>query len=64
MNFIRERIAKRPKDLCRIVEEVFEVTERTVIYTPRYKLLFRWVKTGEEKILVLDAVTAKRIKQF
>ena len=64
VNFIKERIAKRPKDMCRIVEEIFEVTERTVIYCPRYKLLFRWVKTGEEKILVLDAVTAKRIKQF
>jgi len=61
VNFIRERIAKRPKDISRIVEEVFDVTERSVIYTPRYKLLFRWMKTGEEKILVLDGVTAKRI---
>jgi len=64
VNFIKERIAKCPKDMCRIVEEIFEVTERTVIYCPRYKLLFRWVKTGEERILVLDAVTAERIKQF
>ena len=63
VNFLKEKIAKRPKDMCRIVEEIFEVTERTVIYTPRYKLLFRWVKTGEEKILVLDAVTAERVKQ-
>lgn len=62
VNLIKERIAKRPKDLCRIVEEIFEVTERTVIYCPRYKLLFRWVETGEEKILVLDAVTAERVK--
>ena len=63
VNSIKERIAIRPKDMCRIVEEIFEVTERTVIYCPRYKLLFRWVKTGEERILVLDAVTAERIKQ-
>jgi hypothetical protein len=62
VNFIKERIAKRPKDISRIVEEIFEVTERTVIYCPRYKLLFRWVKTGEEKILVLNAVTAERVK--
>jgi hypothetical protein len=62
VNFIKERIAKRPKDLCRIVEEIFEVTERTVIYCPRYKLLFRWVKTGEERLLVLDAVTAEGVK--
>jgi hypothetical protein len=50
--------------MCQIVEEVFEVTERTVIYCPRYKLLFRHVKTREEKTLVLDAVTAKRIKKL
>ena len=64
INFIKERIAKRPKDVQKIVEEIFEVTERTVIYCPRYKLLFRWVKTGEEKILVLDAVTAEKVKQL
>jgi hypothetical protein len=64
VNFIKERIAKRPKDISRTVEESFEVTERTVIYCPRYKLLFRWAKTGEEKILVLDAVTAERVKQL
>ena len=61
VNFIKERIVKHPKDMFQIVDEIFEVTERTVIYCPRYKLLFRWTKTGEEKILVLDAVTAERV---
>jgi hypothetical protein len=62
VDFLKERIAKHPKDMCRILEENFEVTERKVIYAPRYKLLFRWVETGEEKILVLDAVTAKKVE--
>jgi hypothetical protein len=61
VNFVRERIAKRPKELCRIVQEIFEISDRSVIYTPRYKLLFRNVNTGEEKILLLDGVTSKRI---
>jgi len=61
VDFLRERIAKRPKDISRIVEEVFEVNDRSVIYTPRFKLLFRNVKTWEEKVLVLDGVTSKRI---
>ena len=61
VNFVKDRIAKRPKDMCRIVEEIFDVTERSVIYTPRYRLLFRNVKTGEEKVLVLDGITARRI---
>ena len=64
VTFLKERIAKRPKDIARILEENFEVTERTVIYVPRYKLLFRWEKTGEEKTLVLDAVTAEKVEQF
>ncbi len=62
VNFIKERIAKRPKDISTIVEEKFEVTERKVIYCPRYRLLFKWVKTGEERTLVLDAITAERVK--
>ena len=62
VNFIRERIARRPKDVCEIMEEIFEVTERAVIYLPRYKLLFRWVKTGEERSLILDAITAEKAK--
>jgi len=61
VNIIKQRIAKRPADVSRIVEEVFEITERSVIYTPRFKLLFRNVKTGEEKILVLDGVTSEKI---
>jgi hypothetical protein len=63
VNFLKERIAKRPKDISTIIEENFEVTERTVIYCPRYKLLFRWTKTGEEKTLVLDAITAEKVRQ-
>ena len=61
VNFVRERIAKRPKDMSRIVEEVFEITDRSVIYTPRFKLLFKNVKTGEEKVLVLDGITSRKI---
>jgi hypothetical protein len=61
VNFVRERIATRPKDVNRIVEEIFEITDRSLIYTPRFKLRFKNVKTGEEKVMVLDGVTSKRI---
>ncbi len=61
VNIVKERIAKRPADLSRIIEEVFEISERSVIYTPRFKLLFRNVKTGEEKVLVLDGITSEKI---
>ena len=61
VDFVKGRIVKRPENISRIVEEVFEITERSVIYTPRFKLKFRNPKTGEEKVLVLDGVTQKRI---
>jgi hypothetical protein len=63
VDFVKDKIVKRPKDISRVMEEVFEVTERTVVYCPRYRLLFRWMKTGEERTLVLDAITAQRIKK-
>jgi hypothetical protein len=61
VNFVRERIAKRPKDISRIVEEIFEITDRSVIYTPRFKLRFKNVKTGEEKVMILDGITSRKI---
>ena len=61
VNFVRERIATRPKDVNRIVEEVFEITDRSLIYTPRFKLRFKNMKTGEEKVMVLDGVTSKKL---
>lgn len=63
LDVIRSRIIKRPKDIKRLVNELFEVSERVVIYTPRFRVLYRNVKTGEEKAIELDGVTAKRIKQ-
>lgn len=61
VNLLRNKIARRPKDLSKIIKEVFEVIERTVIYTPRFKLRYRNVKTNEEKLLILDGVTSQKI---
>ena len=59
---VRARIARRPEDISRIVEEIFEVTERTVIYAPRFRVAFKNTSTGEEKALVIDGVSSKRIQ--
>ncbi len=63
VDFVRDRLVKRPNDIKRIVNEIFEVAERVVIYTPRFKLLYKNVKTGEEKALEFDGVTSNRIQQ-
>jgi hypothetical protein len=63
VDIIRSRIVKRPKDIKRIVHELFEVDERVLIYTPIYEILLINVKTGEEKAIEFDGVTSKRIRQ-
>lgn len=63
LDFIRSKIVNRPKDINRLVNELFEVDERVVIYTPRFRVLYRNAKTGEEKALEFDGVTAERIQQ-
>jgi hypothetical protein len=63
LEIIRSRIVQRPKDINRLVNELFEVGERVVIYAPRFKVLYRNVKTGEEKTAEFDGVNAQRIQQ-
>ena len=61
VDLVRAKIALRPENISRIVEEVFEVTERTVIYAPRFSVVFKNTRTNEEKALVIDGVSSKRI---
>lgn len=62
LNALRSRIAPRPKDISRLVAELFEVDERAVIYTPRFKVQFKDLTTGKEKVVVFDGVTSERIR--
>ncbi len=61
VNIVREKLINRPKNLSRIVEEVFEVSERVVIYAPRFKLTYVNSGNYKEKSVVFDGVTSKRI---
>jgi hypothetical protein len=61
LDIIRSRILKRPNDINRLVSEIFEIDERVVIYAPRFRLSYRRVKSGEERTVEFDGVTAKRI---
>jgi hypothetical protein len=62
IDIIRSRVFKRPKDINRVVTELFEVTERAIIYTPRFRVLYTNVKTSEMKAVEFDGVTAQRIQ--
>jgi hypothetical protein len=63
VDILRSRIVKRPENIKRIVHELFEVDERALIYTPIYEVLFKNVKTDEEKAIELDGITSNRIQQ-
>jgi hypothetical protein len=61
LSIIRTRIQKRPVDISWIANEVFEVDERLVVYAPRFRVLFKHVKSGKERVAEFDGVTGKLI---
>ncbi len=61
VDLVKAKIAIRPGNISRIVEEVFDVTERTVIYAPRFSVVFKNMRTSEETALIIDGVSSKRI---
>jgi hypothetical protein len=63
LDIIKSKILKRPKDINRLLTELFEVNERAIIYTPRYRVLYTNLKTGETKAIEFDGITAQRIQR-
>lgn len=61
VNVLRSRILRRPPDVERVVKELFQVSERSVIYVPVYKLAFKNARTGEVKTAKIDGVTGRAI---
>lgn len=58
---LRHKIVRRPPDIERVVQELFKVSERSMIYTPIYKLAFKNVRTGQVKTVEIDGVTGRAI---
>ena len=63
IEILRSRTVQRPTEVDRIATELFEVSERAVIYTPIYEITFQNAKTGEKKIVKMDGVTAKILEE-
>jgi hypothetical protein len=61
VDVVKSRIVKRPSDADRVENELFQISEHAVIYSPIYEITFRNVKNGEEKVIRIDGVTAKII---
>lgn len=61
IDIVRTTTVKKPPDIGKIVKEVFEVTEFTLIYTPVYEARCQHLKTGEIKIIPISGVTGKMV---
>ena len=61
IEMVKARIVKRPSDFAKIEDEMFQISEHAVIYSPLYEITFRNVKTNEERQIKIDGVTAKII---
>jgi len=62
IEMVKARVAKRPPGADRVENELFQISEHAVIYSPIYEITFRNVKTGEEKVIRIDGVTAKIVQ--
>jgi hypothetical protein len=63
IDMVKSRIVKRPSDITKIDEELFNIFEHAVIYSPLYEITFRNVRTGDEKVVKIDGVSAKIISE-
>ena len=61
IEMVKSRIVKRPSEMTKIEEELFQISEHAVIYSPIYEITFRNVRTGEERLVKIDGVSAKII---
>jgi hypothetical protein len=59
IEMVKSRIVKRPPEMTKIENELFQISEHAVIYSPIYEITFRDVKTGEERLVKIDGVSAK-----
>lgn len=61
LSVLRTRIQKRPQDISWVANESFEVTERLVVYAPRFRVQFKHTRIGKERAAEFDGVTGKLI---
>lgn len=59
VEILKSRIVRRPSEILCIHKELFNVSERALIYKPMYKVAVKNVKTKKETTMIIDAITGK-----
>jgi len=62
IDMAKSKLIRRPVDVGAINDELFQVTEHAIIYSPVYKITFKNMKNNEEKTVSIDGITAEIIK--
>ena len=57
VEILKSKIVRRPTDILMIHNELFNVSERAVIYKPMYKVIVQNLKTKKENAIIIDAIT-------
>ena len=58
IDIFRSKVVQRPKDVERITQELFEVSEYTLVYIPIYQATYKNLKTNQLKTLLINGVTS------
>jgi len=61
IEFLRSKIAKRPKDLAKIIREIFEIKENMIVYRPFFEFTFHNTKTKEYATLEVDGISGNKV---
>jgi hypothetical protein len=59
IELLKSTLVKRPKDITCIHDELFNVSERAIIYKPMYSVTVKNLKKNKKATLTIDGITGK-----
>jgi len=59
VNFIKNKLVKRPQNTGEVIKEILEINERKIYYIPMYQLNFKNKKTKNEAVIRINGITGK-----
>ena len=57
IEFLRSRLVKKPPNVDEVIQEIFEIKERMIVYNPMYELVFQNVKNSKAVTAIIDGLT-------
>ena len=59
IDFLKSKIALRPSNLAAIMKEVFEITDRLIVYAPMYELTYENLKRQQQAGILINGITGE-----